>query len=282
MNDSLKITFQNFDEVLDLSSPIVMGIVNITPDSFFDGGTLQTENDLLNRVEQMLYQGASIIDIGAVSTRPGAADVSESEELQRLIPALEGIVKNFPQACISVDTFRSNVAQKAIETGAHMINDITGGNGEQNMFNTISRLKVPYILMHMQGTPANMQTNPEYSDVVAEIFEFFQNQINKLNALGVKNNIILDPGFGFGKTVEHNYQILKSLQQFTQTGYPVLAGISRKSMINRVLNSKPENAMNGTTALHVIALMNGASILRVHDVKEAMEAIKLVEFYKNV
>ena len=269
-------------EVLPVNNPIVMGILNITPDSFYDGGTLKTDTDILFRVEKMLSEGAAIIDIGAISTRPGANEVSESEELNRLTPVIDLISKKIPGTILSIDTYRSNIAKRAIETGAHIINDISGGNLDPKMFETIATLKVPYIMMHMQGTPATMQQNPQYTDVVADILDFFKVQINKLKSLGVTDNIVLDPGFGFGKTVEHNFQILKSLQRFSETGFPVLAGLSRKSMVNKVIGTMPENALNGTTALNVLALLNGASILRVHDVKEAVQAIKLVNFYKSV
>ena len=269
-------------EVLSVNNPIVMGILNITPDSFYDGGTLKTDTDILFRVEKMLSEGAAIIDIGAISTRPGANEVSESEELNRLTPVIDLISKKIPGTILSIDTYRSNIAKRAIETGAHIINDISGGNLDPKMFETIATLKVPYIMMHMQGTPATMQQNPQYTDVVADILDFFKVQIIKLNSLGVTDNIVLDPGFGFGKTVEHNFQILKSLQRFSETGFPVLAGLSRKSMVNKVIGTMPENALNGTTALNVLALLNGASILRVHDVKEAVQAIKLVNFYKSV
>jgi len=269
-------------EVLPVNNPIVMGILNITPDSFYDGGTLKTDTDILFRVEKMLSEGAAIIDIGAISTRPGANEVSESEELNRLTPVIDLISKKIPGTILSIDTYRSNIAKRAIETGAHIINDISGGNLDPKMFETIATLKVPYIMMHMQGTPATMQQNPQYTDVVADILDFFKVQINKLKSLGVTDNIVLDPGFGFGKTVEHNFQILKSLQRFSETGFPVLAGLSRKSMVNKIIGTMPENALNGTTALNVLALLNGASILRVHDVKEAVQAIKLVNFYKSV
>ncbi|MCB2218887.1 MAG: dihydropteroate synthase [Bacteroidetes bacterium] len=259
-----------------------MGILNITPDSFYDGGKFTSEKQILEATEQMLLDGAGLIDIGAVSTRPGASKVSEKEESDRLIPVLQLISRHFPEAILSVDTYRSEIAKEAIAAGGHMINDISGGDMDPNMFKTIAKLGVPYILMHMQGTPENMQNNPQYDDIIEDILGFFNTQLNKLAHLGVHNNIILDPGFGFGKTVDHNFQILKSLKRFTETGFPVLTGISRKSMINRILKTKPENALNGTTALHVIALLNGASILRVHDVKEALQAIELVEYYKMI
>jgi dihydropteroate synthase len=267
---------------LDLATPVVMGILNITPDSFYDGGKFNTDKQILKAIEQMIAEGAHLIDIGAVSTRPGASIVSEDEELNRLIPVIRMISQHFPEILLSVDTFRNQVAREAIAAGGHLINDISGGTMDPGIFYAIADLKVPYILMHMQGTPATMQQNPEYDDVIGEILDFFKTQLNKLALLGVHHNIILDPGFGFGKTVEHNFQILKSLKRFTATGYPILTGISRKSMINRVLNTRPEHALNGTTALNVIALLNGASVLRVHDVKEAVEAVKLVDYYKTI
>lgn len=279
---SPKISINSGSRTLDLMKPAVMGILNITPDSFYDGGKFTSEKQILEATEQMLLDGAGLIDIGAVSTRPGASKVSEKEESDRLIPVLQLISRHFPEAILSVDTYRSEIAKEAIAAGGHMINDISGGDMDPNMFKTIAKLGVPYILMHMQGTPENMQNNPQYDDIIEDILGFFNTQLNKLAHLGVHNNIILDPGFGFGKTVDHNFQILKSLKRFTETGFPVLTGISRKSMINRILKTKPENALNGTTALHVIALLNGASILRVHDVKEALQAIELVEYYKMI
>lgn len=266
---------------LDFEQPKVMGILNLTRDSFYDGGNWLNEKDYLNKVDQMLKEGASIIDIGAVSTRPGAQVLSENEELERLIPALQNISTRFPDTVLSVDTFRNEVARMAMDSGADMINDISGGTMDNEMLPLIAKLNAPYIMMHMQGNPATMQINPTYNDVVEEIFSFFQQQINQLTDLGFQNSIIIDPGFGFGKTVEHNYDILSRLSQFSELHLPILAGLSRKSMINRVLKTKPENALNGTTILNTLALLNGASILRVHDVKEAMQAIKLVEYYKS-
>jgi len=267
--------------LINLEKPVVMGILNITPDSFYDGGKHNTEKQILKTVDQMISEGAAMIDVGAVSTRPEAPEITKDEELQRLIPVVQLLSKRFPEIVLSIDTFRSAVAIEAIAAGGHIINDISGGNLDSLMFNSIAQLRVPYILMHMQGTPATMQKNPMYEDVVNEVLAFFRTQINKLATKGVKDNIVIDPGFGFGKTVEHNFQILKSLKRITELGYPVLTGISRKSMINRILKTRPENALNGTTALNVIALLNGASILRVHDVKQAIEAIKLVEFYQS-
>jgi dihydropteroate synthase len=267
---------------IDLTTPVVMGILNITPDSFFDGGKFTESDTQLFQAEKMLNEGASIIDLGATSTRPGAGEVTEDEELNRVIPALQSLKKEFPQAIISVDTYRSKVAEIAIENGAHIINDISGGTIDDKMFQTIADLEVPYVLMHIKGTPKNMQNDPQYVDVVQEVKYFFKKQLRKLKNIGVTDNIILDPGFGFGKTLENNYELLKDLSSFTDMGCPILAGISRKSMINKVLNKTPDEALNGTTALNTIALLNGANILRVHDVKEAVEVVRLVEFYGGV
>ena len=263
-------------------TPVVMGILNITPDSFFDGGKYTDQDSLILQAEKMLNEGAAIIDLGAASTRPGAGEVTEGEEMKRLMPALHYLKREFPDAIISVDTYRSNVAKTAIENGAHIINDISGGTFDAMMFQTVADLNVPYVLMHIKGTPQNMQSNPQYVDVVQEVKYFFKNQLRKLRNIGVTENIILDPGFGFGKTLVNNFELLKYLSSFTDLGCPVLAGVSRKSMISKVLQSTPEKALNGTTALNTIALLNGASILRVHDVKEAVESVRLVEFYRNV
>jgi len=258
-----------------------MGILNLTPDSFYDGGKYKSGADILLHVEQMINEGVDIIDIGAVSTRPGANEINDNEELNRLLPAFENIITAFPEIIISIDTFRSEVARKLIDAGAHIINDISGGTFDHKMFELIAEIKVPYILMHIQGTPENMQENPVYQNVTLEVMDFFRTQLSKLEKLGVKDNIILDPGFGFGKTVYNNYQLLKDLDQFKQLRHPVMAGVSRKSMINKVLGTKPESALNGTTALHTIALLNGANILRVHDVKEAKEVVMLLETYRK-
>ena len=260
---------------LDLAIPLVMGILNITPDSFFDGGRYTTLSDQLTHAEQMIRDGASIIDIGAVSTRPGSAEVSETFEIERLLPALKSIRKHFPDCFISVDTFRSSVARAVIGEGADMINDIYGGRFEKGMLDTMATLNVPYIIMHMQGSPLNMQQNPGYADVVAEVTYFFEKQLDLCREKGIRQ-VLVDPGFGFGKSVEHNFALLEHLDGFKSFGMPVVAGLSRKSMINRVLKITPAEAGNGTTVLNTIALMKGADILRVHDVKEAMEAVKLV------
>ncbi|MBL7892124.1 MAG: dihydropteroate synthase [Bacteroidia bacterium] len=255
-----------------------MGILNITPDSFFDGGRYTNEKSIIEHVEKMLSEGATIVDIGANSTRPGAEEVSENEELERLLPVIKNIRKRYNKVIISADTFRSSVARKAFDAGADIINDVSGGTLDNNMFATVADVKAPYILMHMQGTPKNMQKDPQYTDVVVEVKSFFQKKIQQLNNAGVQQ-IIIDPGFGFGKTVSHNFALLKNLKEFGSFGYPVLAGLSRKSMVNKVLGTLPAYALNGTTALNTLALLNGASILRVHDVKEAIETIKLIQEY---
>ncbi len=267
-------------QLLTISSPLVMGILNVTPDSFFDRGKFNEETNMLKHVEEMLREGASIIDIGAVSTRPGAKEISEEEEIQRLIPAVKLIHQHFPSAILSVDTYRSKIAEMSIENGAAIINDISAGTFDVNMFNTIARLQVPYIMMHMQGTPQTMQHNPAYKNVTLDIIRFFVKQLEQLRKLGIKD-IIIDPGFGFGKTIENNYELLASLRSFEIIDCPLMVGVSRKAMINKVINTKSENALNGTTVVNTIALMNGANILRVHDVKEAMEAVKIVEQYKS-
>ena len=260
--------------LLDLSHPVVMGILNTTPDSFYDGGHYLSIPDQLKQVEKMLLEGAAIIDIGAVSTRPGAGFVDEEEEIRRLLPVLTAIRKSFPSTIVSVDTFRSNVARIVIENGAGMINDIYGGKYDLHMIETIQSAKIPYIIMHMQGNPETMQVSPHYQNIVEDITSFFQEQIVKFQ--NGFSQIILDPGFGFGKTTENNFQLLHEFQTFKNIGFPLMAGLSRKSMINRVIHTKPSEALNGTTVLNTIALMKGADILRVHDVKEAVETIALV------
>jgi dihydropteroate synthase len=261
--------------LVDLSSPKVMGILNITPDSFFDGGKYKNESEILGQVEKMLFEGATFIDVGAYSSRPGAKHISEKQELQRIVPVIELLIKNFPEIIISIDTFRSAIARETIDAGAAIINDISGGKMDDNMFKTVANLRVPYILMHMLGIPQNMQLNPVYKDVTQEIISFFAEQIFKLHQLEI-NDIIIDVGFGFGKTISHNYEILKNLSLFKSLNAPILAGISRKSMLYKTLNISAKEALNATTSANTIALLNGANILRVHDVKEAMEAVKIV------
>ncbi|TMM32070.1 dihydropteroate synthase [Polaribacter aestuariivivens] len=261
--------------LVDLSSPKVMGILNITPDSFYDGGKYKNEAEILKQTEKMILEGATFIDVGAYSSRPGATHISEEEELNRIIPVINLLVKNFPEIIISADTFRSKIAKESVENGVAIINDISGGKMDTNMFKTVAKLQVPYILMHMLGTPQNMQKNPIYTDVTQEIISFFAEQIYKLHQLKL-NDIIIDVGFGFGKTVAHNFEILKNLNLFKSLDAPILAGISRKSMLYKTLDISAQEALNATTSANTIALLNGANILRVHDVKEAVEAVKIV------
>lgn len=270
-----KITLNIKGELFDLSTPCVMGILNLTPDSFFGESRISSTDAALKRVETCLLEGARFIDLGAYSSRPGAADVSTDEELKRIIPVIEAIVREFPQARLSIDTFRSRVAAESIHAGAHLINDISGGMLDKEMFSTVAGLGVPYILMHMKGTPQDMQNAPEYSHVGLDVIGYFAQKINELKALGVQD-IILDPGFGFAKTLDHNYQLLNYMQNLDIFGLPVLTGISRKSMIYKLLGTKAEDALNGTTVINTIALLKGTSILRVHDVRAAMECIQLV------
>jgi len=267
--------------VLDFSIPQVMGILNLTPDSFYRGSRFQQETAIIKQVEEMLENGANLIDLGAVSTHPGAEDVSISDEKERITKPLQQLIKRFPETIFSIDTYRSEIARACIGSGAHIVNDISGGQFDDKMFETVAELNVPYILMHLKGTPKDMQNSPISASVSNEIKKYFTEKVNQLNDLGVKD-IILDPGFGFGKTLNCNYSILKHLEELRMGGLPLLAGISRKSMINSVLNSRPEDALNGTTILHTIALLNGANILRIHDVKEAVEAVKLVAYYRGV
>jgi dihydropteroate synthase len=268
-------------KLLELKTPAVMGILNITPDSFYDGGKYAAADNAVKQAERMIGEGAAIIDIGAVSTRPNAGEISETEEWSRLRDILPVVRKKFPEIIISVDTWRSTIAKNAVDEGAEIINDISGGQFDNEMYKTVAALKVAYIMMHTQGRPENMQQNPHYENVVDDILKYFIENLKKLALLGVTENIILDPGFGFGKTVDQNYRLLSSLERFRNTGFPVLAGVSRKSMINRVLEIQPADALNGTTVLNTIALLNGADILRVHDVKAAVEVIKLVNFYRK-
>lgn len=262
-------------KLLDLSTPKVMGILNVTPDSFYPESRLMNEAEVLQLAEQMRQDGAAILDVGGLSTRPGAEEISVDEELHRVIPAIRKILKEFPDAIVSIDTFRSKVAEEAVAAGATMVNDISAGRLDADFLTTIAKLKIPYVLMHMQGTPQTMQDNPSYESVVNDVFNFLKKRLIQLNRLGI-HDIILDPGFGFGKSVEHNYQLLQHLSVLRTLGLPVLAGLSRKSMICKVLHVNPANALNGTTALHAVALLQGAKILRVHDVKEAVETIELM------
>lgn len=265
--------------LVDLSSPKVMGILNITPDSFYDGGKYKNPSDILFQVEKMLKEGATFIDVGAYSSRPGADHISEEEELDRILPVIELLLSHFPDILISVDTFRSDIAKKAIDLGAAMINDISGGNMDANMYKTIADLQVPYILMHMLGTPQNMQKDPQYDNIHKELISYFAAKISILRDLKV-NDLILDVGFGFGKTISHNFELLKNLSLFKALETPILAGLSRKSMLYKTLNIDAQNALNATTSANTIALLNGASILRVHDVKEAVEAVKITNLLR--
>ena len=266
--------------LMELHRPWVMGILNLTPDSFYDGGRWKSDGAALQRVEQMLEEGADIIDIGGYSTRPGAADVSEDEELQRVLPVVEAIRQRFPQVLISVDTFRAKVAEETLAAGAHIINDVTGGR-EPEIWAVAGHNQAPYVLMHMQGTFATMQQNPQYEDVVQELLQYLAARVAAARQAGVKD-VIVDPGFGFGKTVEHNYRLLKHLRLFHMLECPLLVGVSRKSMINKVLKTKPENALYGTLTVQTLALLHGAHILRVHDVKAAAHQVKIVEYYDAV
>ena len=264
-------------QLLDLSVPQVMGILNVTPDSFYAGSRMQTEADIAQRAQQILSEGASIIDIGAYSSRSNAENISSEEEMHRLRMGLEVLKRNHPDAIISVDTFRADVAEWCVEEdGVAIINDIAAGEMDSEMFETVARLGVPYIMMHMQGTPQSMQAEPHYDNLLKEIFMYFAKKIQQLRDLGVKD-IVLDPGFGFGKTLEHNYELMAHLEEFKVFELPLLVGISRKSMIYRLFGSTPQEALNGTTVLDTIALMKGADIIRVHDVREAVEAVKMVE-----
>lgn len=257
-----------------------MAIVNLTPDSFYDGGKYSSIEDVLFDVEEKIGQGADIIDIGAASSRPNSKIISKEEEWQRLEPILKGLRKRFPKVVISIDTYRAAIAKQAALEGADMINDIGGGSLDDQMFDTIAELNLPYILMHIQGTPQTMQQDPKYIHLLDEIRNMFRAKVKTLLDMNF-HKIILDPGFGFGKTLENNFTLLKGLKEFTSLGFPVLAGISRKGMINQVIGTSPVTALTGTTVLHTIALLNGASLLRVHDVKEARQAIQLVQFYEN-
>ncbi len=271
-----KVTLNAGGKLIDLSTPKVMGIINLTPDSFYAGSRKQDVYAILQQAQKMLTDGAVFLDLGAYSSRPGAADISVQEETDRLLPAVEAIVKDFPDAILSIDTFRATVAQAAIKTGAHIINDISGGELDADMFLTVANLQVPYILMHMKGTPQNMNQMADYENVFDEVFDYFTNKYHQLKQLGVKD-VILDPGFGFAKKTEHSYALMHRLKDFEVLQLPVLVGISRKNMIYKTLGITADEALNGTTALNAIALTKGANILRVHDVKEAVEAVKVWE-----
>lgn len=268
--------------LLDLSQPVVMGILNLTPDSFYDGGRLGDLDALLRRAEQMVAAGVAIFDVGGASTRPGAAEVEEAVELARVLKPVEALVARFPDVPVSIDTWRASVAKAAVAAGASIVNDVSAGKMDAGMYEAVAQLDVPYILMHMQGRPQNMQQQPGYENVVTEVLDFLIREIGQLRALGIKD-VVLDPGFGFGKTLEHNFTLLQNLHVFEAvTGLPVLAGLSRKSMICKALGVKPEHALNGTTALHMVALQQGARILRVHDVKEAAEVVRLHQIMQSL
>ena len=267
-------------KLIDLNTPKVMGILNVTPDSFYDGGFYKNETSILNQVETMLNEGATLIDLGAYSSKPNAESVSETEELQRILPIVKLLVEKFPNIILSIDTFRSEVAKQCIESGAAIINDISAGVLDDKMIKTVASLNVPYIMMHMRGTPQTMQQQTHYDNILKDILFYFSERIAIARQYGIKD-IIIDPGFGFAKTLEQNFELFNKLEGFKITDLPLLVGVSRKSMIYKTLDTTPNEALNGTTALHVIALQKGANILRVHDVKEAMECIKLTNTLKS-
>lgn len=261
--------------LIDLSSPKVMGILNCTPDSFFDGGKYSSETQLLQQAERMLTDGAGFLDIGAYSSKPNAEFVSEDEELARIVPVVELVLKHFPETLISIDTFRAGVAKACVESGAAMINDISAGLLDDTMLETVGQLKVPYIMMHMRGTPQTMVKLTDYEDIVKDMLFYFSQRMAAARASGI-NDIIIDPGFGFAKTLQQNYEVLQKLDLFKITGLPLLAGVSRKSMIYKLLGTTPQEALNGTTVINTLALSKGAKILRVHDVKEAVECVRIM------
>ena len=263
------------EKLMDFSVPKIMGILNITPDSFYDGGRYNSKEKIQEQIEKMIISGADIVDVGGYSSRPGAKDISIEDELNRVIPAIEIIKQKFPKTIISIDTFRSRVASEAIISGADIVNDISGGNLDSNMFETVSKHKVPYILMHMRGNPENMMSKTNYENLTKDICKYFSQRIDKAKSCGI-NDIIIDPGFGFSKTTQQNYELLNNLEFFKEFQIPIIIGVSRKSMIYKTLNTTPEKALNGSSVLHTIGLMKGANILRTHDVKEAVECVKIV------
>jgi len=267
-------------KLIDLNTPKIMGILNITPDSFYDGGKYKDEKGILKQTEKMLKEGATFIDVGAYSSRPGAAAISESEELARITPIVKLLLEEFPDTILSIDTFRSEVAAKCLEIGATLINDISAGKLDEKMFATIAEYKVPYIMMHMKGAPQTMQDETSYQELLTDIIYYFSERVAAARAIGI-NDIIIDPGFGFAKTTEQNFEILNKLEVFQNLNLSLLAGLSRKSMIYKTLETDSQNALNGTTALNMFALTKGANILRVHDVKEAVECVKLYERLMN-
>jgi dihydropteroate synthase len=274
-------TYLTNGKQLSFEKAQVMAIINITPDSFYDGGKFSSVTDIIKDAEVKIHEGATIIDIGAASSRPKAVSVTVKDEIFRLREPLTKLRKEFPKMLISIDTYLSEVAEFAIDLGADIINDISGGELDEKMIDVVAKHQIAYVLMHMQGTPQNMQLNPTYENVVKELRDFYKSKIADCQSKGFEK-LIIDVGFGFGKTVEHNYELLKHLHDFTEFGFPILAGLSRKSMINKVIHTSPVTALNGTTVLNTIALQNGANILRVHDVKEAKQAVDLYEFYKSV
>ena len=263
--------------LINLSQGHVMGVLNVTPDSFYDGGKFMEGEKVLTQTKRMLEEGASFIDIGGASSKPGSDPVSLKEEIERVIPAISTILKNFPNAVISIDTTSSLVAEKAVNSGAAIVNDISAGTNDKRMLETVASLGVPYIAMHMQGTPKTMQNNPNYQNVVTDVFAALERFCNRAMQLGIEQ-LIIDPGFGFGKTLSHNYQLLYLLEKFNSLGFPLLVGVSRKSMIQQIVDVDAENALNGTTVIHTIAAQKGASILRAHDVKEAVQVFQLVNY----
>ncbi len=263
-------------QIIDLSTPKIMGILNITPNSFYDGGKYSLEKNAIAQVEKMLNEGATFIDIGAYSSKPNAEFVSQDEELIRIIPVVKAILKEFPNALLSIDTFRSSVAQVCLNNGAAMINDISAGSLDEKMMEVISKYNVPYIMMHLRGTPQTMQNQTNYDNLIKDMITYFSDKVNKARSLGI-NDLIIDPGFGFAKTTDQNYEILSNLELFKILELPILAGISRKSMIYKPLGVTSNDALNGTTVLNTIAISKGATIIRVHDVKEALECVKLCE-----
>ena len=265
--------------LIDLSTPKVMGIINLTPDSFYDGGKLTSKKEILLKAEQMLKEGATFLDLGAYSSRPGAQFVSEKEEINRVLPVIKILLNEFPETLVSIDTFRSNVANESISAGASLINDISAGKLDDHMFKIIAQHQVPYVMMHMRGTPELMMKNTDYIDLTKEVLYYFSERIAKARSFGI-NDLIADPGFGFSKTLDQNYELFNDLELFKNLNVPLLIGISRKSMIQKKIKTTAENSLNGTTALHAIAIQKGASILRVHDVKEAFETINLLQNLK--
>ena len=276
MNTTQAMSINCKGTLVDLSKPKIMGILNLTPDSFFDGGKYNNEDAALKQCEKMISEGADFVDVGTYSSKPGANEISEDEELNRLLPTLERILKEFPETFFSIDTFRSTVALKALDRGAALINDISAGNLDPKMLETVGKYKVPFIAMHMQGTPSSMQLNPTYENIMEELIYFFSEKIKEAHSAGI-NDVIIDPGFGFGKTIPHNYEILKKLEAFHSLNTPILVGISRKSMIYKKLGTSASLALNGTSILNTVALSKKAQILRVHDVKEAKECVYLLE-----